>query len=307
VRTAADEEVGTFRSASRFAHFLACYRTCFADLPVVADQADVPTAFGTVRVYRFAATDDDDRSAGPPVLLVPGRNGPTPVYGTNLPPLLRRREVYCLDLLGEPGLSVQQRPITDADDQAQWLDETIAGLGVARLHLCGISIGGWAAVNYAVRRPGRVASLTLLDPAVTFDRIPVPMMLASIAMVVPGVPGFLRRRILSWIAGGSDIDDAAAVAELIDSATTDFEMKLATPARFTDAQLGSLDIPVLALLAGRSVVLRADKAAAHARRVLRHGQVELWPEASHAINGESPEEIAERAHRFWTEVDQLRS
>ncbi|MET0900221.1 MAG: alpha/beta fold hydrolase [Mycobacterium sp.] len=303
MRIAADAKIGNFRSASGFARFLNRYRACFADLPTVAEQADITTTFGTVRVYRFAAA----RSAGPPVLLIPGRNGPTPVYGTNLPPLLRHRDVYCLDLLGEPGLSVQHRRIADADDQAQWLDETLAGLGVARVHLCGISIGGWAAVNVAVRRPGRAVSLTLLDPAVTFDRIPAPMLLASVGMVVPGVPEFLRRRILSWIAGGSDLGEAAPVAKLIDSATTDFEMRLPAPTRFSDAQLSGLDIPVLALIAGRSVVLRADKAAARARRLLRRGQVELWPQASHAINGEYPEEIAARAHRFWTEVDQLRS
>ena len=298
---AADAEVGSFRSASAFARFLARYRTCFAALPPPAECADIATTFGTVRVYRFVA--DEAPGARSPVLLLPGRNGPTPVFGTNLPPLLRRRDVYCVDLLGEPGLSVQNLPITGADDQAQWLDETVAGLGVARVHLCGISIGGWTAVNYAVRRPGRVASLTLLDPAVTFGRIPVPMLLASVGMVVPGVPECVRRRIMSWIAGGSDIRAAAAVSSLIDSATTDFVMRLPAPARFTDAQLSGLDIPVLALIAGRSVVLRADRAAALARKLLRHGQIEVWPEASHAINGEYPEEIAERAHRFWTEVD----
>jgi hypothetical protein len=29
------------------------------------------------------------------------------------------------------------------------------------------------------------------------------------------------------------------------------------------------------------------------------GQVELWPDASHAINGEYPAEIAETAAAFW--------
>ncbi|MGB3483655.1 MAG: alpha/beta fold hydrolase [Mycobacterium sp.] len=287
-------KVGYFRGADAFTHFLNHYRGCFAALPPIAELHDVPTAFGAVRVYRFSGRGD-----GTPVLLLPGRNGPTPVYGTNLPPLLEHRDVYCLDLLGEPGLSVQTAPITDTDDQASWLDEAVAGLGLSRVHLCGISIGGWAAVNYAVRRPGRVASLVLLDPAMTFDRIPVPMLLASIPMMFPAVPTAVRRRVLSWITGGSDIGEAAAVADLITAATTDFVMALPAPTLFTDEQLRGLQLPVLALLAGRSVVLRASRAAAHARKLLPHAEIEEWPEATHAINGEYPREIAQRAHRFW--------
>jgi hypothetical protein len=35
-----------------------------------------------------------------------------------------------------------------------------------------------------------------------------------------------------------------------------------------------------------------------ARRLLRHGTVELWPEASHAINGEFPERIETAVNAF---------
>jgi hypothetical protein len=35
---------------------------------------------------------------------------------------------------------------------------------------------------------------------------------------------------------------------------------------------------------------------------LPNGQIEFWAEASHAINGEYPEEIAARSHRLWADV-----
>lgn len=65
----------------------------------------------------------------------------------------------------------------------------------------------------------------------------------------------------------------------------------------------ALDIPVLALIAGRSVMLDAALATARARRLLPHGQIELWADASHAVNGEYPAEIAKRAGAFWADVD----
>jgi len=291
------EKVGHFRSAAAFEHFLAAYRAGMAGLPPFSELIDVPTSFGTVRAYRF------DGPADPaPVLMLQGRNASTPVWRANLPGVLNGRTAYCIDLLGEAGLSVQDRPITGPDDQAQWLDETLAGLGLNAIHLMGVSIGGWTATNCAVRRPGRVTSLTLLDPAMTFAPIPVKTALVSVGLFAPGVPEALRRRVLRWIAGGADADDSVPEAALIAAGSSDFVLRSAMPKLFTDDQLRSLDIPVLAFIAGRSVIHDTDRAAARARNLLPDGKVEYWADASHAINGEYPDEIAEESQRFWDDV-----
>ncbi|MGZ8777963.1 MAG: alpha/beta fold hydrolase, partial [Mycobacterium sp.] len=113
---------GHFRSDAARAHFLATYLDCLADLPPYDQTFDIPTDFGTVRVYRFGGPD------GRPVVLLPGRNASTPMWGSNLPGLLAHRTVFAVDLLGEPGLSVQERQLRTAEDQAQWFDEMLAGL-----------------------------------------------------------------------------------------------------------------------------------------------------------------------------------
>jgi pimeloyl-ACP methyl ester carboxylesterase len=295
------DKLGHFVSASAFAHFLDAYRDGMAQLPPFDSLVDVPTSFGSVRVYRF-----NGPTAGAPVVLLPGRNASTPMYRVNLPPILQRRTVYGVDLLGEAGLSVQDKTIGDADDQAQWLEDTLAGLGLERAHLLGVSIGGWTAVNYAVRRPGRAASLTLLDPVMTFAPIPIKPVLLSVGMISRGIPEAWRRRILSWISGGAEVDDSLPEAALIASAAVNFVLRTPMPRMFSDAQLRSLDIPVLALIAGRSVMLDAARASARARNLLPRGEVELWADASHAINGEYPNEIAERAGQLWDDVDGLR-
>ncbi|MFB1295430.1 alpha/beta fold hydrolase [Mycobacterium sp. pW049] len=264
-------------------------------LPAVDETYDVPTSFGTVRVYRF------DGPGGRPVVLLPGRNASTPMWADNLPGLLAHRTVFAADLLGEPGLSVQQRPIAGAEDQAQWFGEMLDGLALGGPHLMGVSFGGWAAANFAVRRPGRASSLTLLDPAMTFAPIAFRMLLASIPMGVPGAPERYRRWVLRWISGGAELDEYDPVAALIDSGTRDYVLRQPVPARFTDDQLRSLDVPVLALLAGRSVIHDARRAAETARKLLPRGRVEVWPEASHAISGEYPTEIAAGASTFWSE------
>ncbi|WP_454788791.1 alpha/beta fold hydrolase [Mycolicibacterium lutetiense] len=288
--------LGAFVSDAAFEHFLAAYRAGMAALPPF-ELFDVPTSFGTVRAYRFTGSGD-----GTPVVLLPGRNASTPMYQTNLGPLLEHRTVYGIDLLGEAGMSVQHRVIRGGPDQARWLDEALAGLGLDRAHLLGVSIGGWTAANCAVHRPGRLASLTLLDPVFTFTGIPAKAMLASVALFAPGVPEGWRRRVHSWIAGGSDMESAAIESALIDAGAKDFTLRTPMPKLFSDEQLRSLDVPVLALIAGRSVMLDPERAVTRARELLARGQVELWADASHAINGEYPDEIAQRAGRFWDAV-----
>jgi pimeloyl-ACP methyl ester carboxylesterase len=289
--------VGHFKSERAREHFLSAYQSAMAQLPPVSESTDVPTSFGTVRAYRF-----EGRSAGPPVVLLPGRNASTPMWRVNIPALLEHRTVIGIDLLGEAGMSVQDKPITGPDDEAQWLDDTLTGLGLDRAHLLGVSIGGWTAVNYAVRCPGRAVSLALLDPVMTFAPIPIKALLVSAGMFLP-VPEPLQRRVFSWIAGGADVDESLPEAALISAGSSDHVLRKAMPKSFTDDQLRSLDIPVLALIAGRSVMLDAASASARARNLLPRGQVELWADASHAINGEYPAEIAERAGAFWDDAD----
>lgn len=292
-----NRQVGHFRDDAARARFVRAYQACLAALPPPDRTWDVPTSFGTVRVYRF------DGVAERPVVLLPGRNSSTPMWGSDLTGLLAHGTVFAVDLLGEPGLSVQQCPIAGSDDQAQWFDEMLDGLGLRSPHLMGVSFGGWTATNYAVRRPGRAASLTLLDPAMTFAPVPVRTMLAVAPMGLPWIPEGLRRRVLGWLSGGADVDESVPVAALVAAGSREYVLRQPLPTRFTESELRSLDLPVLALIAGRSVIHDARRAAAAATRLLPRGQVEVWEDASHAISGEYAADIAAAACGFWAQVD----
>lgn len=186
------QKLGHFVDASGYARFVAAYRAGMARLPQIARSFDVPTRLGSVRAYRFGAC------GGVPLLLLTGRGGSTPLWRANLTSLLSRRSVYCIDLLGEPGMSVQDKPITGPQDHADWLEDVMAGLNLGAVHVVGLSIGGWAAVNHAIRYPCRVRSLVLLDPALTFAPLTWKMVLVSLGSVIPGTPQAIRNRLLSW-------------------------------------------------------------------------------------------------------------
>lgn len=291
------QKLGHFTDEAAFGRFVQAYLRGMHDLPEPVSSSDIHTRFGTVRAYRFGS------APGTPMVLLPGRNASTPMWRANLSSLIARRSVYTLDLLGEAGMSVQHKAIADAEEQADWLEDTLKGLELDRVHMLGLSIGGWNAVNHAVRHPDRIASLTLLDPAMTFAPITWKMIVVSLGSVIPAMPQWIRNRLLSWVSGGVPVDDSIPEAALISSGMRDFTMYLPTPHPFADEQLQGLKVPVLAVIAGRSIVHRPERAAARARALLPHGRVEVWDDASHALNGEFPERISDGTHRFLDDID----
>jgi pimeloyl-ACP methyl ester carboxylesterase len=118
---------------------------------------DVVTSYGPTRAYRWPG-------AGDPVVLLHG-GAVTSLTMEMLAGALPARDVYALDTMGDVGRSEHLVPFDEAHDLAAWLDEALAGLGLDRVRLVGHSAGGWVAINAAVRRPGRLSSLVLLDPA----------------------------------------------------------------------------------------------------------------------------------------------
>jgi pimeloyl-ACP methyl ester carboxylesterase len=285
--------LGRFRSAAGRERFAAAYAEAMAELPAPERVADVPTAFGTVRTYRFAATGPTGPAGpmapGPPLVLLHGTSASTPMWADNLPGLLRIRPVVSLDLLGEPGMSEQTREIRSPAEHAAWLAEALDGAGVTGAHLVGVSLGGWCAVNLARHHPQLVASLTALDPAHTFGRAGPKVVLVSLGVMVPGP---LRDASLRWLAGGAEAGDSA-VGRLIGTGMQEWRSALSAPRYPTDDQLRAITAPALVVIAGRSIIHHPARAAARAR-LLPRARVELWPDASHALNGEFPDRIAQR-------------
>ncbi|MGW0481980.1 alpha/beta fold hydrolase [Nonomuraea sp. NPDC003214] len=288
--------LGHFRDAAAYARYRRAYDRAMAALPAPSVTLDVPTGFGTVRAYRFGP------DGGVPLLLLPGRTAATPMWASNLAGLARDRPVYAIDLIGEPGLSVQTRPLTSSDDQAAWLASLVDALPEKELHVLGLSIGGWAAVNLAARRPAGIRSLTLLEPAATFGAITWKVVVVSLGSVLP-MPQAARRRLLSWISGGADASEDEPVAALITSGMRDFTSALPRPGYPADEQLAGIGLPTLVIIGGRSIIHDPGEAATRARRLLRHGTVELWPEASHAVNGEFPERVETTVAAFLAKAE----
>ncbi|MDT0304155.1 alpha/beta fold hydrolase [Streptomonospora wellingtoniae] len=290
--------VGHFTSARGHDRFFAAYERAMAEFPEPDATLDLRTDYGVVRMYRFDGAD----SGNAPLVLLPGRASASPMFAGNLPSLLEIGTVYTVDLIGEPGASIQTRPIRDGADQALWLHEALSQLPEPEVNLLGVSIGGWAAMNLAVRQPDTVASATLVDPAMTFADIPLETAVRSIPATVSWTPDSWREDFNSWTAGGAPVKDLP-VAKMIESGMENYAARLPLPNRFSADRLGSAATPVLVIIAGQSVMHDPDEAARNAQETLIRGTVLTYDDASHAASGEYPGEIAADVADFLSDVE----
>lgn len=286
---------GHFVDQGAFERFAAAYREAFAALPP-AEARTIATAAGPVRAYRFD-TGAPGAAGRTPVVLLAGRDSSTPMWAPVLDDLLDLgRPLYSLDSVGGPGCSAQTGPLDTTEQQAAWVAEAVTGLGLAPVHLVGHSLGGWLAAHVAMHRPDVVASVTVLDPPRVFTELRLGFVAAGLTAAVPVVPARLRRRLIAWIAG-TPLSEDDPVDRLGWTSIQTFRARQQPPQLPSAEDLAAIDVPLLAVLAGRSSVQSAERAAAGAAVVPR-AQVDVWPEAGHCLHAEEPARLATRLGEF---------
>jgi pyruvate dehydrogenase E2 component (dihydrolipoamide acetyltransferase) len=101
---------------------------------------------------------------GVPVLFVHGFGADLNTWMFTQPALGSERRALALDLPGHGG-SAKEVGARDPEGLTDAVEGVLDALGITRVHLVGHSMGGAIAALAALRRPGRVASLTLIASA----------------------------------------------------------------------------------------------------------------------------------------------
>jgi pimeloyl-ACP methyl ester carboxylesterase len=184
------------------------------------------------------------------------------------------------------------------------------GLGLARVHLAGMSLGGLVACEVALAHPGRVETLAMVD-------------VASQVNVEASVP---MRQFINAFPGAGSVDEvvrmAMAVSPRSDPERVRYRMaSLLRPcddgrlvwkrdpkprdigwilARLEtlDSRADGCDIPFLLARGGRSRIVSPDAAQAFAARFRNGRSVEI-ADAGHNIQEDNPRDLAAALSAFW--------
>ncbi|SDH13448.1 alpha/beta fold hydrolase [Nonomuraea jiangxiensis] len=261
------------------------YRDLLGRWPVAGEHVRVPTARGETFVVASGSAD------APALLLLHGSGANSAMWLGDMATWARHFRVYAVDMIGEPGLSAPARPPLASDAYACWLDDVLAGLGVARASIVGVSLGGWLALDYAVRRPGRVERLALLCPSGLGRQRWLPL-LGALPLTLLGEGGRRRamRRILGPAArvppGGTVAEGLGEFALLVHR---HFRSRRGKVPVFGDEALRGLDVPLLVVVGGRDALLDSYDTRRRLARLLPHADVRLLPEAGHLLPAQTRE------------------
>lgn len=295
-------QVGRFADAEGARAYDRAYAAALAAMPTPTTIRDVPTTFGSVRVTEWARPELGGRT---PVLLTPGWGSGTPAWEANLRDLMVERPVIAVDALGDAGQSVQRVPLTSTADHAQWLGEVLDALAVPRVHVVGHSFGAATATALALYRPDRVASLTQLEPVLTYGQLPASAIFWSIPVNVSFLPQSWRDRGLAEIGGvdPADLKSAGPVGEMIAAGTQHYRQAMPMPSPLGDEQLRSLSMPVYLAVAGRKSLVGGDSAVQRARDLLPQATVRIFPEATHSLPMQESATLDAELLAWWRTQD----
>jgi pimeloyl-ACP methyl ester carboxylesterase len=247
--------------------------------------------------------------SGPVILLVHGWSIDHRSFMPQLAPLARELTVVTWDRRGFGRSTAVPDINADVDD----IDDIIDAMGVARVHLLGVSQGGRIALRYAATHPDRLASLILqgavLDGYVVEEPQEEQLLLVHYQELArQGRMDQVRRLWLAHPMMSAGIEDPALRREICslveDYAGADLKMP-APPAGTVDVDVARAlqhsTLPALVITGA----LETEGRKAHARKiceVLREARQIEMPRSGHLSNLSEPERYNAAVLDFCREV-----
>ncbi|MFD0399281.1 alpha/beta fold hydrolase [Kitasatospora sp. NPDC059811] len=296
--------VGHFVSEKARTKFLEAYDRAMELWPGPRRELDVETSYGTVHVHHYGPDGPDGSETGEPIVLLHGHAGHPSNWYPQIAALGEHHPVYAIDTLDDPGRSVQRAVAAGSEENAAWLGEVFAGLGLDRIHLVGLSYGGWLTLNQAIHAPERLASIAPMDPG-GIEKVPARFY----AHMIGGLFGMLAPRPLRPALGRLLANPALSsppemIAPLM-LGMRSYKPNTRPAARpFTDEELSSIRLPTLVLLGKRSALLRPRHVLQRVTALIPGVRAEIVQRAGHGLNLERPDLVNEHLLQFITSTRQ---
>ncbi|MGW0962909.1 alpha/beta fold hydrolase [Streptomyces gelaticus] len=300
--TRARRDIGRYVSdALRDRYFAACEAVYALGAPA-RSETDVETSFGTTHVYRYGSADPaaEERT---PVVLIHGSGGCSAQWYPNTRALGAERPVYALDTPGDPGRSVHREPMWQPERAAQWMDEALDALGLDRVHLVGSSYGGWLVINQAHLRPGRLASVTALDPG-GLEKVGLRFFVWIFAsLFATFAPKALRPRLAAWLE--QPVLVVPELRTMVRTGVRAFRIRRPAPLPLSDAQLGSIRTPFHLIMGKRSLLVHPQRQLERVPRLIPGARAEIIAATGHGPQIDHPDLVNARMLAFMEDADSL--
>ena len=270
-------------------NILDTYDTLLAQWNVDKEERDVPTSYSSTHVILCG------EEGGPPLVLFHGVGDDSALMWLyNAGALSRTFRLVAVDTVGGPGKSVPNENYNKTFDDADWIDEVLAGLQLDRVYMAGVSHGAYLTQYYGLHRPDRVIKMVCMAGSVPAgDRGPMRTMLKvffpeALFPTKNNVNKLMRK--LCGKNTGVFIDNPIVMEHYVSllKGFNNMAMRFHKVEKFTDAQIEAIrektlflvgDADPFALLGGKDMLLQYKMNAL------------FFPEVGHGINHEIAEEV----------------
>lgn len=232
----------------------------------------------------------------PPLVLLHAASCGSPIWYKNIPFWSTHFCIYAIDLIGESSKSILTKKMKTTKDNAKWLDETILGLGLDKVYLCGLSIGGWNVANYAGFYPEKVRKLILLSPVQTLAKMYYSYFLKIMKM------GFhpTRENVENYIGWGNEKEEPipSSIIQQFTISVMNINPNASFPKWLKKKHVLNLKMPVLVLLGENEFAFPIKKAVKRAKSIINNLELEIVKDGSHLLAVSKPDYINNKVLQF---------
>jgi pimeloyl-ACP methyl ester carboxylesterase len=170
-----------------------------------------------------------------------------------------------------------------SDAHARWLDDVWRALALTDASIVGASLGGWLALDFAIRQPSKVQRLALLAPA-GIGRVRLRFVFTVIPLLMMGAWG--RRKALDLAMGlapGEGAAESRAFMAFFELVMANFVYRTEQIPTIPDNLLRTIAVPVMAIVGGKDIVFRSDETRQRLEACVPGSRVHYLENAGHGL------------------------
>ncbi|MFD0376444.1 alpha/beta fold hydrolase [Streptomyces sp. NPDC127112] len=301
-RTRVRRDVGRYVNDELRDRYFAAADVLYAMGAPIRSETDVETSFGTTHVYRYGPADPAAESRTP-IVLIHGAGYSSAMWHPNTPGLSLDRPVYALDTPGDANRSIHREPMWQPERAAQWMDEALGALGLDRVHLVGSSYGGWLVLNQAHRRPGRLASVTALDPG-GLEKVGLRFFAwVFVSLFASFAPGPLRLRFATWL--DQPVLASPEMRKWVQLGARAYRIRRPAPLPLSEDELRSIRTPLYVIMGKHSLLVHPKRQLDRVPRLVPGARAEIVTATGHGPQIDHPDVVNARMLAFMDDTDTL--
>jgi pimeloyl-ACP methyl ester carboxylesterase len=276
-----------YKSVEGYRRCMALYDRMLGQITVPYQTQFVETRFGATHVLRAG------ESQNPPVFLLHGMNANAITWVPQINELGKRYCIYAADMPASMGKSTPNRIPREGSAYADWLLDTMDGVGAEQASFIGVSFGGWLTIKLATIAPQRMISAALMSSAgfVPQSNKALYKMLPRL-LIMPFVPFEQRADLFLQVMGAPGYKATEEDKELFGLLLTYVKHDGRAPEALPDEELKCLACPTALFYGQYEAAFDKERALERARRLLPNlVQSEIVAGVSHGMTGEDVSKV----------------